>query len=131
MGIEPREDVEELAAIVIDSALEVHRHLGPAFLEAVYDNALCHELHLRGVSHERQVVVRVAYKGLLVGEGRIDVLVGGVLIVELKALPALQDTHKAQLISYLKATDLSLGLLLNFGERHLKSGIRRVVLTPQ
>jgi GxxExxY protein len=129
MRKEPAEEVDALAAVVIDAALEVHRHLGPAFLEAVYDNALCHELSLRGISHERQVVVPVLYKGLAIGEGRIDILVARILVVELKVAPALLAVHWAQLISYLKATGLSLGLLLNFGERRIKTGIRRVVLT--
>jgi GxxExxY protein len=125
---EPGEEVDALAAIVVDSALEVHRALGPAFLEAAYDNALCHELSLRSVPLQRQVVVPLQYKGLAIGEGRIDILVARALVVEVKALPALLPVHKSQVVSYLKATGLSLGLLINFGERYLKTGVRRVVL---
>ena len=126
---EPDERSEILASMVLDAALEVHRNLGPAFLESVYENALCHELSLRGVPFERQVAVPVLYKNLLVGEGRADLVVGERVVVELKALPALGPVHLAQVISYLKATGLALGLLVNVGERHLRTGCRRVVLT--
>jgi GxxExxY protein len=121
--------VDAWAAVVVDAAIEVHRHLGPAFAESVYENALCRELELRDVPFERQVTVPLEYKGIPIGEGRVDVQVGGVLVVELKALPAVLPVHGSQVISYLKATGLSLGLLLNFGERTLKTGIRRVALT--
>jgi GxxExxY protein len=127
---EPSTSADDLAAAVVDSALEVHRHLGPAFLESIYENALCHELSLRGVPFERQLVVPIRYKGTPVGEGRTDLVVGAQLIVELKALPTLLPVHLAQVLSYLKATGLTLGLLINFGERHLKAGVRRLVLTP-
>jgi GxxExxY protein len=127
--VEPGEEVDALARVVVDAAMEVHRHLGPAFAEAVYENALCHELGLRSVSFEQQVVVPVRYKDLPVGEGRADVIVGHLIIVELKALPALAPAHLSQVLSYLKATGLTLGLLINFGEHYLKTGIRRLVLT--
>ena len=126
---EPSAAVDALASQVIDAALHVHRELGPAFVESVYDNALCDELSLRHLPHQRQVVVPVRYKGLLVGEGRADVLVDGLLVVELKALPAVAPVHVAQVLSYLRAMGLELGLLVNFGERHLKAGCRRVVLS--
>ena len=126
---EPDETSDDLVRAVLDAALEVHRQLGPAFVESVYENALCHELSLRSVPFDRQVSVRVLYKNLLVGEGRADLVVGGRIVVELKALPALGPVHLAQVISYLKATGLALGLLVNFGERRLKTGCRRVVLT--
>jgi GxxExxY protein len=128
-GREPGAPADALASVVVDAALEVHRHLGPAFVERVYESALCFELSLRSVRFERQVVVPVRYKGFLAGEGRADLVVGGLVVVELKALPALAPMHVAQLISYLKATGLGLGLLLNFGERRLKTGCRRVALT--
>jgi GxxExxY protein len=115
--------------MVLDAALEVHRHLGPAFLESIYENALCHELSLRRVPFQRQVAVPVLYKDLLVGEGRADLVVGQRVVVELKALPALGPVHLAQVLSYLKATGLALGPLVNFGERHLRAGCRRIVLT--
>ena len=131
MGLqEPGEVADELAAIVVDAAIEVHRHLGPAFLENVYENALCHEFRSRHVPFERQVVVPVLYKGLQVGEGRIDLLVGSLVVLELKVLPALDRIHTAQLLSYLKATSLQLGFLLNFGQARMRMGIRRLVRTP-
>ncbi len=114
---------------MVDAALEVHRHLGPAFGEVVYEAALAHELELRGVAFRRQVVVPVDYKGVCVGEGRVDVLVGESLIVELKALPALLPVHTSQALSYIKATGLTLALLLNFGDTRIKYGIRRIALT--
>jgi GxxExxY protein len=128
-GEEPNQKADEVASVVVDAALEVHWHLGPAFLESIYENALCHELSMRGVSFERQVSIAVRYKELVVGEGRIDLVVSGIVVVELKALPALTPLHVAQVISYLKATRIRLGLLLNFGDRRLKSGCRRIVLS--
>jgi GxxExxY protein len=126
---EPDEASDALVRVVVDAAHEVHRCLGPAFLESVYESALCHELFLRRVPFERQVGVRVLYKGVGVGEGRADLVVDKRVVVELKALPALGPVHLAQVLSYLKAMGLTLGLLVNFGERHFKTGCRRIVLT--
>ncbi len=126
---EPSEELDGLARIVVDAALEVHRGLGSAFAEGIYENALAHELWLRSVAFERQVVVPVHYKGIVVGEGRADLLVGGLLVVELKALPALLPAHVSQVLCYLRALHLQLGLLLNFGERQIRHGCRRVILT--
>jgi GxxExxY protein len=126
---EPNDVADEVASVVVDAAVEVHWLLGPAFLESVYENALCHELSMRGVSFERQVSIAVRYKDLVVGEGRMDLVVAGIVVVELKALPTLTPLHVAQVISYLKATGIQLGLLLNFGGRHLKTGCRRIVLS--
>ena len=122
-------EVELLAYKVIGVAIEVHRLLGPGFLEAVYETALCHEMELRGIPHQRQAGVPVRYKGVVVGEGKVDLLVGGLLIVELKACEMLTKTHKAQAISYLRATDLELALLINFNVELLREGIKRVLLT--
>jgi GxxExxY protein len=107
----------------------VHKHLGPGFSEAVYQEALCIEMDLRGIPFERQKAAKVTYKGKPVGEGKIDLLVGGVLIVELKAIEEFADVHYLQVISYLKMTALSLGLLINFNVTMLKDGIKRVVLS--
>lgn len=124
--IAPR--VEETANIVIGAAIEVHRLLGPGYLENVYEQALAVELKLRGVPFARQVVFALDYKGHAVGEGRLDFLVDDRLIVELKAVDALVPIHIAQAISYLKATKHRLALLINFNVPVLKDGIRRVVL---
>lgn len=126
---EPAANVDELAHAVIGAAIEVHRHLGPGYVEAVYEEALAVEMRLRGVPFARQPPVRVVYKGCDVGEGRLDYLVGQVLVVELKAVEALTAVHKARVISYLKATGNHLGLLINFNVALLREGIQRVVLS--
>jgi GxxExxY protein len=127
--IEPEKRTDGLAHDVIGAAIEVHRHLGPGFLESVYEEALCVELADHGIPFERQKEIGVLYKGRTVGRHKIDLLVGQLLIVELKTVEALAEIHKAQVISYLKATGLSLGLLINFNVSILKSGIHRVVYT--
>jgi GxxExxY protein len=127
--IEPERRVDELAHAVIGAAIETHRHLGPGFLESVYEEALCIELAERQVPFERQKEISVLYKGRSIGRQRIDFIVGEALIVELKAIEALAEIHKAQVISYLKSTHLPLGLLINFNVPVLKNGIQRVVYT--
>ena len=126
---EPPADVDVLAHTVVGAALEVHRTLGPGYLESVYEEALGVELQLRGVAFKRQVPFGIQYKGHNVGEGRIDLLVADKLLVELKAVEVLAPIHTAQVLSYLKATRLPLGLLLNFNVPVLKDGVKRVVLS--
>ena len=125
---EPSPGEDALAHKVIGAALEVHSLLGPGYLESVYENALCFELELRGVPFLRQHMVPVHYKARPVGEGRLDLLVGDVLVVELKAVEVLMPIHSMQLHSYLKATNHKLGLLINFNVSLLKNGIKRVIL---
>jgi GxxExxY protein len=127
---EPSSKVDQLAHQVIGAAIEVHRRLGPGLLESVYEEDLCIELEVRGGLFQRQLPIVVLYRGRPVGESRLDLLVGGVLIVELKAVDALVSIHEAQVISYLKATGLRLGLLINFNVELLKHGIKRVILSP-
>lgn len=124
---EPEKRLDELAHAVIGAALEVHRLLGPGYLEKVYQKALEVELGLRGVPFVPQHQVALLYKGHDVGEGFLDLLVDGALVVELKAVDALTPIHKAQVISYLKATGLHLGLLINFNSTILKNGIQRII----
>ncbi|HYP41127.1 MAG TPA: GxxExxY protein [Chloroflexia bacterium] len=126
---EPGADLDLLAHSVIGAAIEVHRLLGPGFLEAVYEEALCIELRLRGIPFARQVVVALDYKGQAVGEGRLDLLIENSLIIELKAVDTLLPIHSAQLLSYLKMTGHPLGLLINFNVPILKYGIKRTVLS--
>jgi len=126
---EPKSEVDKLAKEVIGAAIEVHRHLGPGFLESVYQEALCAELSLRSLVFTKEVDIGIHYKGLLVGAGRLDILVDNQLILELKAVEALAPIHTAQLLSYLKATRIQLGLLINFNVLMLKDGIKRVVLS--
>lgn len=124
---EPSPKEDELARAVIGAAIEVHRHLGPGFLESVYEGALAVECGLRGVPFERQKVIAVEYKGHAVGEGRIGLLAGGRVIVELKAVEFLAPIHTAQVLSYLKTTGFTLGLLINFNVPVLKDGVKRIV----
>jgi GxxExxY protein len=123
------EETEELAAIVIGAAIEVHRHLGPGLPELAYREALSLELTLRQIDHQCEAAVPINYKGKLVAEGRLDMLVGGKLIVELKVVESLNPVHRAQAIAYLQATQLQLALLINFNVTILKDGIKRVVKT--
>lgn len=126
---EPGVQRDALARRVIGAAIEVHRHLGPGFQEAVYEEALAIEFRLRAISFERQPRVAVRYKGQEVGDGRPDFVVGDStpIIVEVKAVTQLAMVHRAQVISYLKALCCPLGLLLNFKESTMRGGVKRVV----
>jgi GxxExxY protein len=121
---------ERVATLVIGALIEVHKHLGPGHAEISYRNAVCEELRVRNLSFACEVPVEVVYKGKIVGNGRIDLLVCGVLIVELKSVEQLTTVHKGQLLAYLAATHLRLGLLVNFNVERLKDGIKRVVRDP-
>ena len=113
---------------IIAAAIEVHRILGPGFVEPVYQAALAHELELRHIPFEREKPIPVFYKERSVGDHRLDFLVEGEVILELKAVSEPDDVHMAQVISYLKATRLKTALLINFNKSLLKDGIRRVAL---
>jgi GxxExxY protein len=119
---------DELTERIIGAAIEVHRILGPGLLESIYEEALCHELILRKISAERQVEVDVIYKGKVIKGQKLDILVAKEVVVELKAVSKLPDVATAQTLSYLKATGLKRALLLNFGEKRLADGIRRLSL---
>jgi GxxExxY protein len=119
---------EQAAEAVIGAAIEVHRALGPGYLESVYEEAMAVELELRGIKFQKQAPIALRYKGHPIGEGRLDLLVEGCLIVELKAVDALASIHTAQALSYLKATGLHLALLINFNVPVLSGGLKRVVL---
>lgn len=127
--LEPPPELNTITSNVIAAALEVHRLLGPGFLESAYEEALAIEFGLRGVFYERQKSIGVSYKGHSVGEGRTDFLVESAVIVELKAAERVLPIHRAQLLSYLKTTGCRIGLLINFHETLLMNGVRRVVLT--
>jgi len=124
---EPSSTVDALAREVIGAAIEVHRQLGPGFGEAVYEEALALELSLRELEYARQPSVDVWYKGRIVGRGRPDFVVADQLVIEIKAVTSLAAIHQAQVISYLKALDTELGLLLNFKQNKMRDGIRRVI----
>jgi GxxExxY protein len=123
------ERTEELATAVIGASIEVHRHMGPGLPEIAYRRALSHELTLRGVRHQCEVSVPIMYKGVHVGDGRIDMLIEDVLICELKSIDQLTDLHRSQALTYLLLKKLKLALLLNFDVVTMKEGIRRVVNT--
>ena len=127
--VEPDDELDRLAHEVVDAALQVHRVLGPGFLESSYVQSLQIELRARGIRFDSQVPVKVRYRDVVVGEGRIDLVVGGRLVVEAKAVSALAGIHLAQILSYLKAGGYRLGLVINFQVALLKDGIRRVVLS--
>jgi GxxExxY protein len=127
---EPELELDAVVRRVIGAAIEVHRILGPGFLETAYEEALSLELRSRGIQFARQVPVCVHYKGHAVAEARLDLLIENKLILELKAVEALAPIHAAQLLAYLKATRLSLGLLMNFNVPLLRLGIQRII-NPQ
>jgi GxxExxY protein len=119
-------EMNELSKRVIGCAFQVLNTLGPGFLEKVHENAMVHELRKAGVAVVQQQGITVLYDGVVVGEYAVDLLIEGRIIVELKAIRALDNAHAAQCISYLKATGLQLCLLLNFGKSRLE--IRRFAL---
>jgi len=127
-GEEPGAELDDLAYRVIGAAIEVHRELGPGFLESVYEEALVVELGLRGITSRRQVDLPLTYKGHpLDKRHRIDMLVEDQLVLELKACDGIDPVHLATALSYLKATGLHLALIINFNSVILKDGIRRVI----
>jgi GxxExxY protein len=126
---EPSKELDYFAHAVIGAAIEVHRLLGPGFLESVYEEALAIEMNMREIPFTRQVVVGVNYKNNIVGRGKLDFLIGGQLIVELKAVEVLAPIHSAQLLSYLKTTGFHLGLLVNFNTTVLRNGLKRTILS--
>jgi len=119
---------DKLTEQIIAAAIEVHRILGPGLLESIYEEALCHELSLRSISFERQKDVDVIYKGRVIKGQRLDLLVNGEVVIEIKSVRRLEDVFTAQLLSYLKSTGLKRGLLINFGESKLISGVKRLSL---
>lgn len=126
---EPSPQLDNLVRRVIGAAIEVHKELGPGFLESTYESALAIELELQGIQYSRQHSIGLSYKGHVLGEGRLDLLVENQLIVELKAVEHLHPIHHAQVISYLKATGFILGLLINFNVTNMNYGIKRVILS--
>ena len=120
-------DLNKLTEAIIGACVEVHRVLGPGLSEAIYAAAVCHEFWLRSIPFERQVAVPVRYKGSAIGETRLDLLVAGRVIVELKACEQLAEVHRSQLITYLTITGLTVGLLVNFNTARLVDGVKRVI----
>jgi len=126
--LEPSKLADEYAYVVIGAAIEVHRILGTGHLEAIYEEALCKELCLRNIPFIRQKPFAVQYKGVMIGQSKVDLIVGDCLVVELKTADSISQVHVSQVLSYLKITGYHLGLLLNFHSGIMKNGIKRVVL---
>jgi GxxExxY protein len=119
----------EISKVIVDAAIEVHRGLGgPGLLEDIYEEATEEELRLRKVTIERQLPVRLTYKGRILRKPlRLDMKVGGLVLVDNKAVSEWHPVFEAQMLTYLRLTGLKLGLVINFGERYVKNGIYRVV----
>lgn len=118
----------QLATTIINCSFSIHTTLGPGLLESVYETALAHELRKHDFSIERQKALAFEYDGICFDEGfRVDLLVNKKVIIELKSVEKLAAVHHKQLLTYLRLTDLKLGLLINFGAAYLKDGISRVI----
>jgi len=118
----------EIGTIIVDTAIELHRHLGPGLLESVYEVVLAYELTARGLSVQRQVPISIIYKTMKFDDAfRADLLVADKVIVELKSIEQMNNAHRKQLQTYLRLTGLKLGYLLNFGSALMKDGIVRAV----
>lgn len=118
---------EQLVSRVLDSALAVHRGLGPGFREKIYQRALYLELESRELPFECEKRIEVRYKQWLIPGQTVDLIVGGIILVEVKAVPVLKALHRRQVLSYLKTMDLRIGLLMNFNTVLLKEGLKRIV----
>ena len=121
-------DVERVGKLILDSAFKVHTVLGPGLLESVYEKAMCFEIGSNGMKFQNQVTIPIIYKGTILGEHRIDMIVENEIITEFKAVDRLDPVFKAQLLSYLRLTNKKLGLLINFNVPYLRDGIQRVIL---
>lgn len=118
----------EIAKILVDIFLKVHKKLGPGLLESVYEAAICYELKKLGINFSRQQGIRVVYEEVAVDLGfRSDIIVENKVIIEIKSIEALAPVHHKQLLTYLRLTNLKLGLLVNFNVELIKNGITRVV----
>ena len=120
-------DEDKISNQIIGSAIEVHRALGPGLLESAYEECLCRDFLLKNITFERQVGVPVVYKGVSLDCGyRLDIVVAGLVIIELKTIKRFEPIHDAQLLTYLKLTKLKLGVLLNFNVPIMKHGIKEL-----
>jgi iron complex transport system substrate-binding protein len=121
-------ELDDITGAIIDSAIKIHRELGPGLLESVYELALASVLVRSGFQVERQKPIRFEYDGIVFDEGfRLDLLVDAAVIVEIKSVETLAPVHSKQLLTYLRLTDRTAGLLINFGCATLKEGLHRIV----
>ena len=118
----------DLTERIIGAAVEVHKELGPGLLESVYEEALCYEFDLAGLKYARQVPADILYKGHAIKGQVIDLVVEGKVVVELKSLQKLPEVVMSQVISYLKAARLKHGLIINFGDKRLVDGVKRIIV---
>jgi len=125
---EKSSDGKPISYKIIGAAIEVHRTLGAGLLESVYEDALCIELDLQNIKYERQKLIELEYKGRRISNLVPDLIVENSVIVELKSVQTLEQIHTAQVLTYLKLTNLRTGLLINFNVTVLKDGIKRIVL---
>jgi GxxExxY protein len=120
---------EAIAKIIVEAAYQVHKKLGPGLVEKVYEACFCYELSMQGMEYQRQALVPIVYDGITLDEDlRLDVLVGNLVICELKAVEEVSRIWEAQLITYLKLTKKRLGFLINFNVPVIKQGIKRIIL---
>ena len=122
---------QQLTEKIIGCAIRVHRELGPGYYECIYENALKHDMAKACLSIDQQKYFPVYYDGVVVGRHRVDLIVEGAVVLELKATDGIPPKAQAQMISTLKAAQLEVGLIINFNERVLKDGIKRVVLSRE
>ncbi len=121
-------EIEDLSRNLVDSAFKVHQTLGPGLLESVYEACLCVELRKRGIRYKSQAPISLVYEGVSIEAGlRLDLLVEGSIILEIKSVERLLPVHLSQLLTYLKLADLHLGLLINFNVAMFKQGVRRII----
>jgi GxxExxY protein len=124
-------DLQEINALtekIIGCAIQVHKQLGAGLLEAIYESALCVEFDIEGIRYQRQVAIPVKYRGKVIGEHRLDLIVENAVVVELKSVERIEPIFEAQVLTYLKISGKKVGLLINFNSRLLKQGIQRFVL---
>jgi GxxExxY protein len=120
--------MDELTEKIIGAAIEVHNILGPGLLELIYEEVLCCEFDFRGIKYQKQVECDIVYKGHTIRGQKLDLLVENEVVVEVKSLSKMPGVALAQALSYLRATNLKRGLIINFGEKRLVDGIKRVSL---
>ncbi len=121
-------EINRISGVVLDAAMKVHSALGPGQLESAYEMYVIRELRKRGLRVESQVPIPVHYEGETLDAGyRADLIVEGLVLVELKSVESVLPIHKAQLLSYLRLSGMEVGLLINFNVEHLRDGIKRVI----
>jgi GxxExxY protein len=121
-------DTDQLTQRIIGCAIDVHQELGPGLLESIYESAMAVELEFQKMAFRQQVIVPIQYRGRLIGEHRVDLIVENTVVIELKSVERFDRVFEAQILTYLRLTNLKTGLLINFNSRLLHEGIKRFVL---